>query len=369
MQPLLMPLSRKKVLLFIPSLQFGGAERFFSLLLQHLARDSFEPHLVLLKACGEYMEEIPDDVVVHDLGVTRARYAVLKLVRLIRGLRPHAVLSTVGSANIALMFARPFIPRNTRVLLSESTSSSACLEAEASHPRVWKWLYRMFYKRADRVICLSDAITDEMAQLFNVPREKLRRIYYPVDIKRVRERAETGENPFLDPGPQLVAAGRLCPAKGFDVLLDAMPAVLQKLPTARLTILGEGELRAELTEQARKLGLERAISLAGFQSNPWRYFRYADLFVLSSRYEGLPNVLLEAFALNTPVVATECSGAIRELAAFYGKMIIVPPEDPAALSSAMVSACAGSGFTGARDDLSTFSLERVVGEYSSLLSE
>jgi glycosyltransferase involved in cell wall biosynthesis len=364
---------RKKVLLLIPTLKGGGAERFFSILLRHLDRNSFEPHLALLRAEGEYLRDLPDDVKVHDLGCSRGRYAPPGLVRLVWKLRPKAVLSTSPQANMALTLSAPFLPRGTRVLLSEANMPSAELEDGVAHPQLWTWLYRNLYKRADKIVCLCDAMMDDLALRFNVPREKMMRIYYPVDIQRVRELADSEGNPYAGAGPHLAAAGRLCRQKGFDLLLEAMAVVRAHLPQASLTILGQGPLLAELTKQAEGLGLADAVRFLGFQRNPWQYLKHADVFVLSSRYEGLPNVLLETLALGTPIVATDCPGAIREVRALHPEIVMVPPEDPEGLAQGILAKwkaqleSAVPRQSGSTNGMSEFSLSQVVGEYSKLL--
>jgi glycosyltransferase involved in cell wall biosynthesis len=150
-----------------------------------------------------------------------------------------------------------------------------------------------------------------------------------------------------------------------------MSAVLEHFPSARLAILGEGPLQSELTEQIKKLGLNEVVQFLGFQQNPWRYLKHADLFVLPSRYEGLPNVLLETLTLGTPVVATDCLGATREVQESGAKMVLVPPEDPAALAEAIVSVCRRrrgyqDSMETSRSALSRFDLDRVVEEYAAL---
>lgn len=368
-----MTFERQKVLFLVPSLAGGGAERVFSLLLRHLDRKQFELHLAALSAGGEYMDAIPADVIVHDLKISRVRYALAGIVRLAWKVRPHAILSTLGNMNIAVVLSKLLLPRRTRLLVREAAITSIALAEETRRPKLWAWLYRHLYKRADVVVCLSDSMVDDMAEHFKVPREKLARIYNPVDVERVRQVADAGQNPYSGPGPHLVGIGRLARQKGFDLLIAAMPAVLERLPNARLTILGQGPLRDELTGQAQRLGLADAVCFEGFQKNPWRYLRHADLFVLPSRYEGTSNVLLEALALGTPVVATDCPGGTREVQNFHGGIVLVPPEDVSALAEAIVSACrtpkpdAGRGQS-ASGFLSMFDVQQIVGEYSRLLS-
>ncbi len=366
-----MTAQRRKVLFLIPSLVGGGAERVFSMLLCHLDRNRFEPHLAILQAEGAYLRDIPRDVVVHNLRVSRVRYALPSILRLVWKLRPQTLLATLPHLNLALILAKSFLPRGTRLLVREAAIVSAVLQEEKTDPRFWAWLYRHLYGRADAVVCLSDSMVEDLVVNFRLPREKLVRIYNPVDIERVRQLGGIGENPYAGAGPYLVAAGRLCRQKGFDVLLETMPMVLESLPGAQLAILGEGPLQSELTEQAQRLGLNDKVRFLGFQQNPWPWLKHADLFVLPSRYEGLSNVLLEALALGTPVVASDCPGGIREVQDCAGGIAVVPVGDPRALASAIIAVCRRQKFpashvTSNHSILSRFDLKQVVGEYSKL---
>ena len=355
---------RKKILFLLPSLTGGGAERVFTTLLRHLDRARFEPHLALLQAQGAYIGDIPKDVPVHDLRVSRVRYALPRIMSLIWKMRPQTILATMGHLNIALISAKPFFPTYTKLLVREAVIPSALFREENQNIRLWGWLYRTFYKRADRVVCLSDSMVSDLVDNFAIPREKLVRIYNPVDTEKVRELAQTGKNPFNGAGPHLVAAGRICRQKGFDVAIDAMPAVLQRFSGAQLVILGEGPLEGELKEQARNLGLQEKVIFLGFQANPWLYLKHADAFILPSRYEGLPNVLLEALALGTPVVVSDCPGGIREIKESVGRMAVVPPENPRALGEAIIGVC--SRPAPPIESLGRFDLQQVVAEYSKI---
>jgi len=355
---------RKKVLFLLPSLTGGGAERVFTTLLRHLDRTRFEPHLALLQAHGAYMGDIPKDVPIHDLKVSRVRYALPKIMRLIWKMRPQTILATMGHLNIALISAKPFFPAETRLLVREAVIPSALFREENKNVRLWGWLYRNFYKRADRVVCLSDSMVSDLVENFGIPREKLVRIYNPVDTDKVRELAQAVGNPLKGSGPHLVTAGRICRQKGFDLLIDAMPAVLRRFPDAQLVILGEGPLEAELRKQAQNLGLQEKVAFLGFQANPWLYIKHADAFILPSRFEGLPNVLLEALALGTPVVVSDCPGGIREIRESVGNMAVVPPENPGALAEAIITVCGNPA--PAIESLGRFDLQQVVSEYSNI---
>lgn len=355
---------RKRILFLLPSLTGGGAERVFTILLRHLDRTRFEPHLALLQAQGAYMGDIPKDVPIHDLKVSRVRYALPRILKLIWKIRPQTILATMGHLNIALISAKALFPRDTKLLVREAVIPSALFREENKNIRLWGWLYRNFYKRADKVVCLSDSMVSDLVENFAIPREKLVRIYNPVDAEKVRQLAQIGSNPFKGAGPHLVAAGRMCRQKGFDVLIDAMPTVLQRFPHAQLVILGEGPLEADLKEQARNLGLQDKVAFLGFQANPWLYLKHANVFVLPSRYEGLPNVLLETLALGTPVVVSDCPGGIREIKECVKQMTVVPPENSGALAEAIITVCSSPAH--AIESLDKFDLQQVVSEYSNI---
>lgn len=355
---------RKKVLFMLPSLTGGGAERVFTTILRHLDRGRFEPHLALLQAEGAYLGDIPKDVPIHDLKVSRVRYALPRIIKLVWKLRPQTILVTMGHLNVALIAARRFFPRDTKLIVREAVIPTALFREENKNARLWGWLYRRFYKRADRVICLSDSMVSDLVKNLGVPREKLVRIYNPVDTEKIRELSQIGINPFKGTGPRLAAAGRICRQKGFDILIDAMPAVLKRFPDAQLAILGEGPLEADLKKQARNLGIEGQVAFLGFQPNPWLYLKHADAFILPSRYEGLPNVLLEALALGTPAVVTDCPGGIREIRDSVGNMAVVPPENPSALAEAIIAVCSTPAHP--MNSLGRFDLQQVVTEYSNI---
>ena len=362
-----MPVERRRVLFLVPSFAggAGGAERVVSLLLQHLDPGRFELHLALAQASNSHVDSLPSHVTVHDLKVSRMRYALPAVVQIVRRLKPHVVLSTVSYLNAMLLLTKPFLPRDTKLVLREASMPQAFIAEEAQQPRFFKWAYVNLYPRADEIICLSDAMLSDMMR-FNIPRKKLVRIYNPIDVKGLADRAR-GENPFPGRGPNILSVGRLQRPKGVDILLNAMHSVLERLPNATLTIIGEGPLESALKQQARDLGADSAVNFAGFQANPWVYMKHADLFVLPSRFEGMPNALLESIALGTPAVASDCPGGVREVAQQFPQVVLVPTEDPVALAEAVVRRCQKHQRAAPPATLGEFDLQFVVEKYTRLL--
>ncbi len=356
-KPFGMRQERRRVLFVLPSLGGGGAERAVITLLEHLDRSRFEPHLALLEKAGPYLADVPGDVPVHGLETSRVRYALRRIVRVVRTLRPGVVLATLRELNFALIVAKPFLPRGTRLLVREATSVSAFVEQDSRIPWLWRLLYRHFYPRADGIICVADHVLEDLAEQFRIPRQKLVRIYNPMDLGRVQKLAEAGGNPYAGDGPRAVAAGRLSKEKGVDLLLEAFSLVRKVLPTCRLTILGQGPLEPILRAERKRLGLAQAVEFAGFQPNPYAYFKHADVFVLPSRYDAMPNAVLEALAVGTPVVATDCPGGIREILGDSPVGALVPPADVRRLADAIISACRE------RRKIKPESLERVLWKF------
>lgn len=360
--------TRRRVLFVLPSLRGGGAERTVVILLRLLDRSRFEPHLALLDSVGSYLNELPKDMEVHHLGVRRVRYAVPSLVWLMRRLRPQVAVSSLIELNLAMAAAAAFLPQGPKLLLREDTSVGAQFGSNRRGPK--RWLYQHLYARADQIICVADYVLNDLAANFHIPREKLLRIYNPVEIDRVRQMAAEKGNPYPNSNPRFVAVGRLAKVKGFDILLEAMAQARRELPLAELVILGEGPLEAELKRQARQLGLNDAVHFPGFQPNPYGHMKHADVFVLSSRYEGLPLVLLEALALGLPVVAADCPGGVREAVAGCPSARLAAPQDATALAEAMISTYnskSGLNNGSVREMLARFEAGQIVRAYEQLL--
>ena len=288
----------------LPDLGGGGAQKVMLAVAGGLDRTRFSPRLLIAGGSQAFASHIPPHVPFENGGAKRLRDGMPWLVRRIRETRPAACISVMGYLNLMLLASRSFLPRETRLIIREANT----IEATAAALPKWlpgRALYRGFYPRADAIVSPTPAIADSIAKLAPRAQPKLAVIPNPVDVVGLRARATpTKREPGT--GLRLVSAGRLTRQKGYDRLLDLMT----DLPgDARLTIFGEGEDRAALEAQARTLGIGDRVSFPGFSLDVARWIAGADVFVLPSRWEGLPNVVLESLALGTPAVVSDQAAA------------------------------------------------------------
>ncbi|MGE5205436.1 MAG: glycosyltransferase [Chlamydiota bacterium] len=355
---------RIRVLFVAGSLRLGGSERVLTEVLRGLKRSAFEPHLALLAREGEFLNRVEPDVPVHALGARRARWTSLPLARLCWNLRPHVVFSFSAQLNAAAILAKPILPRGTRVLVREGANIT--LQQVAG--RLRGVACRMLYPHADAVICQSQDMAQRIACRFGVPQRKLIHIYNPVDATALWQ-AAAGCSPYSGPGPHLVAVSRFVPVKGVDLLIEAMVEVLRQRPGADLTLVGSGPMEEELRSLAARRGVQASVHFPGWQTNPFPFVGHADLLVVPSRSEALPNAALEALALGTPVVATDCPGGIREIAT-RTKHLWLAGLDAGALAQtiAWVLENQGGNFGLEPEFLCEFSPARIISLYETLMA-
>jgi glycosyltransferase involved in cell wall biosynthesis len=213
-------------------------------------------------------------------------------------------------------------------------------ERYMEHNRYRDFLYQCYLRlvrRADRIVTQTEAVARGLETEIAPGPGQVVCLHNPVDADRLATAAAAAISPYQGPGPHVLAMGRLTAQKGFDLLLAAIAGVRKAGVPVHLTIVGVGELEAQLAADVERLGLAGVVDLVGFQEQPERYFAHADLFVLSSRYEGMPNVVLEALACGLPIVAFDCPHGVSEIVHDGVNGRLLPPEDVPALTDALVS--------------------------------
>jgi len=331
------------IAIFVSFSGTGGVERMIGNLTEGLTALGCQVDLLLVKTHSAHMGFLPATVNIVRLGVSHTMSSLPSLVRYLRRERPVALLATKDRANQVAILARGLAGVPTRVVLRMGTTLSAALTGKH---RLQEWLWylpmRLMYPLADAIVAVSNGVAADLAEITGLPQTHFQVIPNPVITPKLSMLArEPINHPWFadDEEPVIIGVGRLTRQKDFPTLLKAFALVRRKSP-CRLIILGEGRDRHRLQALAAKLGVENDVDLLGFVSNPYAYMARADLFVLSSLWEGLGNVLVEALALGTPVVSTDCPSGPREVLqnGRYGRL--VPVGDVDALVEAMLATLA-----------------------------
>jgi glycosyltransferase involved in cell wall biosynthesis len=294
-----------------------------------------------------------------DLKAERLRHALLPLARYLRHQRPEALLAAMWPLTSIAVWARDAARAPTRVVLSDHNDFRLAPPGNSVAGRFkLRRTMRWSYPRANGVVAVSGGAARSLAQLAGIQTDRVSVIHNPVrpPSSALMRQPCTAAPEWADfDGPRLIAVGSLKPAKDFALLLNAFAKVRQQAK-ARLLILGEGPLRAELEALTRRLGLDGAVDMPGFVTDPYPYLAKADLFVLSSAWEGFGNVIVEAMACGTPVVSSDCPSGPREIleGGRYGRL--VPGADAEALAQSILATL--------REDHDRDALIRRAGDFS-----
>ncbi|WP_240761682.1 glycosyltransferase [Nitrosococcus wardiae] len=308
---------KPRLALFLPDLNGGGAERVMLTLAQGFLERGIQVDLVLAHAVGPLLDLVTQGVSLYSLSdgsrfssrIGLALSALWGLTRYLRREQPTTLMSTLTGANIIAVLAKILARSPTRLVLREANT------ALNHRSFLTQFAVRILYPCADAIVAVSQGVQKDLIDRIGISPDKITHIPNPVDIATITRQAEEEINhPWFYKGqsPVIISLGRLTRQKDFTTLIYAF-ARLRQTRAARLMILGEGEERSKLEALVSRLDLVTDVTLPGFKVNPYPYLQQAALFVLSSRWEGMPSVILEALAFGVPVVATDCHSGPREI--------------------------------------------------------
>jgi glycosyltransferase involved in cell wall biosynthesis len=362
--------NQRPVAFFLPSLIGGGAERVAMNLAQGFVSQGVPTDLVVVSGYGELAGQIPAGVRLVDLGASRVILGLLPMVAYLRRERPAAVISFMDHAGIVALWSRRLSGISTRIICTlHNTMTSAVPNSSTLRSRLMPVFIRAFYPSADEVVAVSHGVATDMSQVTGFPLARIRVIYNPVITPDLLAAAAGPPgHPWLADGgsPVVLGVGRLTRQKDFENLVRAFALVRQQQP-ARLLILGEGEERPALEALIAELGLGADVALPGFVAGAHSCMARAGVFVLSSAWEGLPTVLIEALALGAPVVATDCPSGPREILRGGELGRLVRPGDSKALADGILAALADSARRVPLAQLQEFTQEVAASAYLHLV--
>jgi len=365
---------RYDVAIILHDLRGGGAERAMLRLAIGMMQAGRGVALVLVQAKGAYLDDIPQGIALFDLGGTSVLASIGRISRWIKDHQPAALLSALTHVNLAVITAARLARFKGRIIVSERNQiSQKAGAAKSLRERITYGLTPMLYSRADGVIAVSDGVAQDLIRFARLPEGKVHYVHNPVYDERIlAQAAQLSPHRWLERRggviPVIIAVGRLEYQKDFATLIRAFCAVRAVRPS-RLIIFGEGADRAGLEAQIAASPYAQDIDLPGFCDNPFAAMARADLQVLSSRWEGFPNVLVEGMSCGAPVVATDCPSGPREILAGgkYGRL--VPVGDHDALTSAMLAALDDGGASEiAAERAKLFSIANSTDKYLAILA-
>ncbi len=301
---------------FLPSLSGGGSERVFVNLANEFSSRGFKIDFILAKKEGPYLVDVNKNINIIDFKSKRVLFSLFPLIKYLRKKKPKVLISSMEYVNIIAILAKVISGSKTRAIIRVANAPSEYLQKIKPSKR-FLLLYgsMFFYRFADIIIALPERVVDDLVKIFKISRNKIKILYNPtVTAKLLEKSKEKPKNLQFNKKnqPIILAVGRLNIQKDFPTLIKAF-AELRKKREAKLIILGEGKERGSLEKLTRKLKIENDIDLPGFTDNPYPFMAHADIFVLSSIFEGFGNVLIEAMSLGTPVVSTDCPNGPAEL--------------------------------------------------------
>lgn len=413
-----------RIALFLPSLSGGGAERAFVNLTYGLVQRGVEVDMVLRRAEGPFLSKLPKQVQVFELSFGRKPSNISLWARLRRFLqrrhtispnlnlaiktylialklahywrskqlqgclsfqldamkfgdylqkrRPNAILSGLTPCNLIALLSRRFASYTCQLVINEHNTPSINWSHLSKGVLMWR-MARSLYPEADGIVCVSQGVAEDLCRLVNLQPHQVHVIYNPVVVPELFQKAQEPVNHhWFEDGQThvILAVGRLVEQKDYPNLLRAFSLVRQNR-AARLVILGEGEERPKLEQLAKELKIQNDISMPGFVENPFAFMAKASVFVLSSAWEGLPTVVIEALACGCPVVATDCRSGPKEILdnGRYGRL--VPVGDHEALAKAILETLDNPDYPadkGARIQRALdFSVDAAVDKYLKVL--
>jgi len=363
----------KDVLFFIGTMNLGGTEAKLtrSLLPLLKERKNINPKLLLLKNEGKFFDIIPSDIekyCIKETDKTNLFNILPRFIKTVSEIKPDVIVSCMWYAAIISYLSSKLVRKKFTHIVHDTTNMTEYIKFEFGKEKYQRnkiYLIKKAYRSAEKIIVVSHGEKDDLVTNFGIPERLIKVIYNPINIDKIRKMSNE-EVDIKKDKPIIITVGRLIYSKGHDILLNAFKKVREKID-CKLFIVGEGNERGNLETLRDQLKLKEDVCFLGFQHNPFKFMKYADLFCIATRYEGLCNSIIEAMVLGLPVIATDCKSGPSETLEHGKYGILVPAENSDALASEIIKVLTN---TKLRENLSMLSLKRAeYYNYDKLLPE
>ncbi len=305
---------KKKILFVLPTLNMGGAEKVTVNILNKLDKNLFNITLVVIDSKYKHLESyIDEDIDLKYLKITKTRNAFFAIFKQIIIFKPTIVYSTLNRTNILILIIKLLYPY-FKVLIREPSMPSAQIKNNYMS-RSMKFLIKFLYPYANKIIVQTKYMKDEIEHIFNIDRDKVIVMNNPIDKKAILKSLKNQKNPFLQykDNCNFIYVGRLSNEKNPLYLVDIFKKVVIENDKFHLFIIGDGYLKDEINKKIIDNNLINNIHVLGFRSNPYPFIKYSDALLLSSKWEGMPNIAIEALFLKKIVITTDSTPILKDL--------------------------------------------------------
>lgn len=317
----------------IPNLAKGGAERVLIHFVNNIDKEKYQTVIFCLKKEGDLLAQVNEDVEVVDLDCPRVYFSVPRIKKAVKQYQVDVLIGWMGHINAVLAFFRSLLPRKLLLICRESSIPSKFIQHYRA-PGLFRFMYR-YMNRYDGIICQSKAMQQDLVDTFHVKPEKIKVINNPVVVTGEGAKINEDAEAFIRSGTKLLLfVGRFSSEKQVELLLQTMPLLDDSY---RLLLIGYGPLEQQVRNKISEMNLGQNVLIVNDCSNPVPYYQEADCLVLTSAFEGFPNVLLEANLQGCPVVVYKTKGGAREIVeAGFGKYIAPETEGGLELLAAAI---------------------------------
>jgi glycosyltransferase involved in cell wall biosynthesis len=308
----------KKIIFLLPSMAGGGAEKTMVQIMNGLSKEKYSIHFLVIDSPkmginkDEYENMLKPHVIVENLKIPLKAWNYPKIffsiIKAFYEIKPDIIFSAVIKANVLAALSSALYFKKKALILCETNNRSSY-----KFSYLFKTASKLSYnKLADAVVTVSYGLKKHMEDFFGTKSEKIKVIYNPVDLEEIKEMSIEGINLVKSDRLKLISVGRLEEQKDYPTFLKALKLLKEEIDFDCI-ILGKGYLQNDIANMIRDYGLKDNVSLLGFKANPYKYFKWADIFILHSKWEGFGNVIIEAMAVGTPVIASDCDYGPREI--------------------------------------------------------
>lgn len=365
-------MKKKRILFTINTIYGGGAERILQSILARIDRSSFEPLVFLLYKTGKEKELIPPDVKYFTGGKKSLLSPLINFLTILYiavTLKPDLIVSFLWAANV--LSAAVGIVTRQKVFIVECTLPKHCMR-EFDFKNLRKLILKITFRSVSHIIAVSESTKENTREYLGIPEKRITVIENGVDIKAINELSLKKMNLQFD--NYLVAIGRLVKVKNFSYLIELMNELKIKAKIDMpLVIAGEGPLRKSLEEKARSIGVK--LYLPGFLENPYPLLKNAEIFLVSSNYEGLPLAVIEAMVLRKPVVALNCPGGISSMITDGETGLLVQKDDKSGFVNAISRLLSDKDFAkritenAYKAAVEKFDIDKMMEKYEELFNQ